>query len=415
MCAPSESVVPSVCLLGDLYRMYVCVCVLVCKKKNLLCRDSEKRDVETWKWTVGPVLTSIEQQPLPRQLPTFTYPLGPAPRTKNATTPIQTLQLFLTTVILDSIVQQTVLLATQKGKTLDFCVPELMAFIAISVAMGMLRLPRVVDYWSTHNILATPWFPSVMSRDRFLMILRYIHLADSSQQKKKGEDGYDPLYKVRPLIDHLNAVFPQYYQPARYLSIDEMMIGTRCRVAFLQYIQKKTTRFGIKVWVNSEAKTGYVLCFQVYTGASSKTSKEKGLGHRVVMDLMERYQMKGHCLFVDNFYTSPLLLRDLLLVGTYCTGTVRSTRKHFPGDLIPSGANIDTGSFRFAVTNCLLRLETWERLLRCGGATGGMCRLWVLCTTPLLQLLWNDPRVVVTKGHFHALPWSMTIICTWVE
>ena len=336
--------------------------------------------METWKWTVGPVLTSIEQQPLPRQLPTFTYPLGPAPRTKNATTPIQTLQLFLTTVILNSIVQQTVLLATQKGKTLDFCVPELMAFIAISVAMGMLRLPRVVDYWSTHNILATPWFPSVMSRDRFLMILRYIHLADSSQQKKKGEDGYDPLYKVRPLIDHLNAVFPQYYQPARYLSIDEMMIGTRCRVAFLQYIPKKPTRFGIKVWVNSEAKTGYVLCFQVYTGASSKTSKEKGLGHRVVMDLMERYQMKGHCLFVDNFYTSPLLLRDLLLVGMYCTGTVRSTRKHFPGDLIPSGANIDTGSFRFAVTK--LSTET--------GNLGEIVAVW-----------WRDRRDVPVMNTMH--------------
>ena len=61
------------------------------------------------------------------------------------------------------------------------------------------------------------------------------------------------------------------------------------------------------VWVNSEAKTGYVLCFQVYTGANSKTTREKGLGYRVVMDLIEHYKMKGHCLFIDNFYTSPLL------------------------------------------------------------------------------------------------------------
>ena len=49
------------------------------------------------------------------------------------------------------------------------------------------------------------------------------------------------------------------------------------------------TRFSIKVWVNSEAKTGYVLDFQVYTGAEDDTIK-KGLGYRVVTDLMEQYQ-----------------------------------------------------------------------------------------------------------------------------
>ena len=70
------------------------------------------------------------------------------------------------------------------------------------------------------------------------------------------------MFKIRPLVDHLNAVFPEYYKPSRHLSIDEMMIGTRCRVAFLQYIPKKPTRFRIKVWVNSEAKTGYYFVFK---------------------------------------------------------------------------------------------------------------------------------------------------------
>jgi len=82
-------------------------------------------------------------------------------------------------------------------------------------------IPRVKDYWSTSNVLSTPWFRSIMSRDRFLEILRYIHFVDSSQQKKKGEGGFNPLFKIRPLVDHLNAVFPEYYKASRYLSIDE--------------------------------------------------------------------------------------------------------------------------------------------------------------------------------------------------
>jgi hypothetical protein len=136
---------------------------------------------------------------------------------------------------------------------------ELQAFIGLNLAMGLLWLLQVSDYWSTVEIFQTPWFPAVMSRDRFFMLLRCLHLVNSTQQKNKGDVGYDPLYKVRPLIDHLSAVFPVYYHAGRELSVDEMMIGTRCRISFLQYIPKKPTKFGIKVWVNSEAKTGYVL------------------------------------------------------------------------------------------------------------------------------------------------------------
>lgn len=33
------------------------------------------------------------------------------------------------------------------------------------------------------------------------------------------------------------------------------------------YAPKKTYKFGVKVWVLAEAATGYVLGFQVYTGA----------------------------------------------------------------------------------------------------------------------------------------------------
>ena len=115
---------------------------------------------------------------------------------------------------------------------------------------------------------------------------------------------------------------------------------------------QKATRFGIKVWVNSEAKTGYVLCFQVYTGATGN-GKSGGLGYRVVMDLMESYRMKGHCLFIDNFYTSPKLLRDLLLAGTYCTGTIKANRKNFPKEVIPNESNLPSGTMRFAISKLI--------------------------------------------------------------
>jgi hypothetical protein len=128
---------------------------------------------------------STVNQPPPRSLPQFNYPTGPSQETKRAGTPLQVFQLLLTTTILESIVHQTKLFASQKKQNLEFCLEELQAFIGLNIAMGVLRLPQLRDYWSTNEILATPWFPSVMSRDRFLLILRYLHLVDSTQQKKR--------------------------------------------------------------------------------------------------------------------------------------------------------------------------------------------------------------------------------------
>ena len=220
--------------------------------------------------------------------------------------------------------------------------------------MGLLKLPRIQDYWCTNEIISTPWFGSIMPRDQFFKIMRYLHLSNSSSQPKSGQVGYDPLYKVRAMIDQLSAVFPGYYQPSRELSIDEMMVGTRCHVSFLQYMPKKPCKFGVKVWVLAEAKTGYVLGFQIYTGASLTTEEyaSKGVSYRVVMDLMEPYQGKGHKLFMDNFYTSPILVYDLHKKGTFSTGTMCTNHKHFPIELkVDKKANkniLEIGNFRLA-------------------------------------------------------------------
>jgi len=61
--------------------------------------------------------------------------------------------------VLESIVHQTKLFASQKKVNLELCLEEMQAFLGLNIAMGVLRLPQVRDYWSTHDILVTPWFP----------------------------------------------------------------------------------------------------------------------------------------------------------------------------------------------------------------------------------------------------------------
>lgn len=275
--------------------------------------------------------------------------MGPIPLTRSAKTPIKVLQLFLMGMLLQSIVTQSNNFAASKGAVLNLHSEELLTFIGMNIAMGLLRLPQVRDYWATDEILSTPWLPSIMPRDRFFDIMRCLHLVDSSLQKKKGEDGYDPIYKVRPLIEHFSVVFPCFYQPSQHLAVDEMMVGTCCHISFLQYLPNKPTKFGIKILVNSEAKTGYVLAFQVYTGKVSldKEAGGKGVDHRVVMELLSSYFGKKHWVFVDNFYSIPTLFIDLLKCDTYATGTVKPTRKGFPAAW-KSQTTMEVGSYQFA-------------------------------------------------------------------
>ena len=54
---------------------------------------------------------------------------------------------------------------------------------------------------------------------------------------------------------------------------------------------------------------------------------EKGLGHKVVMDLVSGYRYQGYTVYMDNYYTSPSLFEDLKQAGFRACGTVRCDRR----------------------------------------------------------------------------------------
>ena len=58
--------------------------------------------------------------------------------------------------------------------------------------------------------------------------------------------------------------------------------------------------------------------------------QKKNVGARVVKDVSNNVLDKGYHLYFDNYFSSPSLLSDLLERDTYCIGTVRVNRKHFP-------------------------------------------------------------------------------------
>lgn len=111
----------------------------------------------------------------------------------------------------------------------------------------------------------------VLKRDRFSLVLKFLHLADNEGYTPKGQPGYDAIYKLRPFLEPFIANSQAAYSPNRELSVDEAMIGFKGRLSFIQYLPNKPTKWGMKAYVLADSVTGYVYNWRLYTGTTTCT------------------------------------------------------------------------------------------------------------------------------------------------
>lgn len=106
------------------------------------------------------------------------------------------------------------------------------------------------------------------------------------------------------------------------------------RLGWIQYIPLKRARFGIKLYMLCESKTGYVWATIIYTGKGTEMNEKykdlPAVSSKIVMTLMDPLLGIGHCLTTDNFYTSPQLADLLIQNRTDTYGTVKPNRKEMP-------------------------------------------------------------------------------------
>ncbi|KAL3193653.1 hypothetical protein MRX96_016996 [Rhipicephalus microplus] len=86
-----------------------------------------------------------------------------------------------------------------------------------------------------------------------------LHPTDLTKEKKKGEEGYGRLTRVRPLILALNESFKRQYTPSVLQAIDESMTRFKGRSSLKQYLPMKPIKRGYKVWWRAESQTGYLI------------------------------------------------------------------------------------------------------------------------------------------------------------
>ncbi len=227
-------------------------------------------------------------------------------------------------------------------------------FLCLVIVMESIHYPAIEDYWSTSWPFASSTFSSIMKRDRFSLVLKFLHLNDNSHYIPKGQPGHDPLYKIRPFLDKILENFQFCFQLGREVSLDESMIGFKGRLGFIQYMPIKPTKWGLKAFVVSDSVTGYAFNWVLYTGKlythncqvlhsqcfscclgndHSQTPSKYGVTHDIVMQVTKSLQGMGHNLYMDNFYTSPAVFHSLQKVGIYSCGTLRCYRIGVPAQI----------------------------------------------------------------------------------
>ena len=220
---------------------------------------------------------------------------------------------------------------------IDTSKAEIKAFTALQIAMGLCQKPSIRSYWNKFWVTYTP-FNSIMSRNRFELIQTLLHFNNAELQVPRGQRGFNPLFKIQPLLDIVDPTYMQVYGPRRELSLDESMVKFKGRIFFRHYLPAKPTKWGIKEFILAEAKTGYALKSVVYTGKTSfQRDAGVGLSEQVVLDLLEGFEDIGHKVYMDSFYSSPSLFLKLKDKNIGARGTVNINRKGMPQGLKPRG------------------------------------------------------------------------------
>lgn len=211
--------------------------------------------------------------------------------------------LVLIDTIIDDIVYQSNLYATQNDKTLNLKKEELLAFIGMNFYMGYNTRPAWTDHYSSAPDLHNPLISTTMPRDRFAAILSNLHCNDNS---KIPPNCKDKLYKIRPVVDQLNQKFHECYHGTRELSVDESMIKFKGRSVLKQYLPMKPIKRGYKLWCLADQR-GFIKKFIIYQGKNTEISakfSEYTLGERVVLELTEKEWGKKKLYILTIF--SPL-------------------------------------------------------------------------------------------------------------
>ena len=249
------------------------------------------------------------------------------PHSDNIRSPISYFRDFFDSEILEHIVEQSNLYAIQRNpnRPLNIDKNELEQFLGTLFLMSLTKISRSRLYWASDFVL--PAISKYFSRNRWEFIKTCLHCNDNDRMLTREDPNYDPLFKVRPLLNHLKKKYMQIPIP-QMVCIDEQLVPFKGKSQMKQYIPSKPHKWGYKIFALCDT-AGILYNFEVYTGKISPVEGEPDLGasSNIVLHLAKSIpEGLNNLLYFDNWFTSIPLVVHLAKKNIYCLATVRINR-----------------------------------------------------------------------------------------
>lgn len=177
----------------------------------------------------------------------------------------------------------------------------------------------------------------------------------SNENASKAQGVRTRVQKVNNFIEYFDEKFRDYFVPGKKVSIDEAVVKVKGRVSFISYDPQKPTKWGIRIFVLTDAKSVYVYGILPDYGklASQDLIKpDLPISSRIVLHLCNKLlhsvpSYAGYHVYTDRYYTSLVLAEELLQIKCHITGTIQKNRKHIPqGISNPKFINSNTIAMR---------------------------------------------------------------------
>ena len=277
-------------------------------------------------------------------VPAFTRDSGPSlPSDWNPhSTPREYFQLFFT----DELLHNIVLITNQYAKLWilkkhtsqpnyvdnewafdgsdDITYEELCAYLGCNIIMSVNPYRQIKHLFSSDPYLANSGIRNVFTLKRFSKIGHYFCISDKSMEPPRDSDSYDKLYKVRPIVEQLNHLFPKYYRFTSHMAIDESSVKTKSKDAMRQFMANKPCRFGFRIWSrcsSTNPQRPYLFQFEPYLGKKYTKVSQHGLFFDVVNKLTQSIRGSNATIFTDSAYMSCKLFMFLYRHNILATGT----------------------------------------------------------------------------------------------
>ena len=252
------------------------------------------------------------------------------PETYNRDTPLDFFSLFFTNDMFDLILLETQRLAGQKRLSRAPVIEkrDIEKYVGVVMLMGVIQIPGCRRYWASGT--RVPQIANHVSRTKFDMVKSFLHFTDNTKLKKQGDNGYDPLQKVRPVLDMLLSEVRKVPHENRF-AVDEMIIPFKGRSHMKQYNPKKPKKWGYKAQALCGA-SGILYNLEVYCGkghGDNRLAEEPDLGAsgNVVVRMLRHTPRDIHPkVFFDNWFSSIPLLSYLQKEGIGAVCTIRRDR-----------------------------------------------------------------------------------------